>query len=464
MLVLWWMLLCYMIALPFLLIGIGENLLALSFYINGVLFAYMTRISIVKNTAGPAFAAINVFLVLFFYVAPIYQLVEYRGYLINNYNAPSEQMLFANAIVLLFTSAYLFIYVRRTKVSHSPLLKVTDEDVGKLFPVLVALAIAAAAWAIWVMTESTVVADDDTVSAGINIGVTIRHKVAFVIPFAAMGFYLCRKWTKRSLVVLVALLVLLLLSKNMILDRRNSLGPVYLAFLSLLIWRKDIRSKQVFVLVGPALLFIFPLLSIFINHPIEDWADLLNFENIVREIRGHFVDMHYDAWANLVASIQYVQTEGLQLGRQLEGSLFFWVPRTIWVDKPVASGQMLGDYLVLHSGLWFTNISFPFPAEGYVDFGIIGVIFYGIAMAFYSQRLDYFASNGGVVDRTSALYFSFYLMFVMRGSFLPAFAFGIGALIAINLLPAALARIGFKSRPVGKPLTSRLPMHPAATR
>lgn len=460
MVVFWWIILAYLMVLPFLLIEIGEYLLAFSFYMNAILMAYMTRISIVRNTAGPAFAVTNVFLILFLYSAPIYQLVEYRGYLINNYNAPSGQMLLANIIVFIFTAIYIFIYVRRRNVTHSPFLKVSDESVGRMFPVLVALSIFAAIWAIRVMSDYGLELEDDAVSAGVNIGITIRHKVAFVLPFAMVGFYLCRRYPRRSLFVLGILTITLLLSKNIILDRRNSLGPVYLAYITLFIWRGEITSRRIFMLVGPALIFGFPILSIFINHSSENWAGLLNFVNIGKEIRGHFVDMHYDAWANLVAAIQYVQTEGLQFGRQLIGSLLFWFPRTLWIDKPVSSGQMLGDYLVLNSGLWFTNISFPFPAEGYVDFGILGVIVYAIVLASYSQRLDYFVNNGGIVDRTSAIYFIFYLMFVLRGSFLPAFAFGVGALIAINLIPAILARLGFKRRE-GHAISSA---HPAVAR
>lgn len=446
MIVLWWMLVCYLIALPFLLVGIGENLLAFSFYVNGVVMAYMARISIVRNTAGPAFATVNVFLILFFYVAPIYQIVEYPGYLINNYNAPDSQMLLANIIVFIFSVAYIAVYMWRDAAKHVPVIKVTDAEIGGRFPILVGLAGLAALWAVWLMLSGSLDADDDTISAGLNIGITIRHKVAFVIPFAAAGFYLSRKWAPRSLLMMALLVVFLLCTKNILLDRRNSLGPVYLSLISLFLWRGDIKSRQVFTLVGPALIFVFPLLSIFINHPTGEWAGLLNFENITKEIRGHFVDMHYDAWANLVAAIQYVQTEGLQIGRQLLGSLLFWLPRTMWADKPVSSGQLLGDYLVLNSGLWFTNISFSFPAEGYVDFGIPGVAIYAILMALYSARLDYFVNHGSVVERTSAIYFSFYLMFVMRGSFLPAFAFGVGALIAINVIPIAIARIGGRRR------------------
>lgn len=441
----WWILLCYMIALPFSLIGEGDYLLAFSFYLNGALIAYMSWESLVKDSAGPAFATVNTFLLLFFYVAPVFQILEYRGYLINNYNPPLMQMLLANVLVFMFTAIFLFIYKRRAKVVHTPIFKSDDNKVDAVFPVYVGLAALMAIWAARVMATDTVTVDSDTAIVG-DIMVTIRHKVAYVIPFAALGFYLSRKVRNRSLLLVGLMIVFVLLSKNILLDRRNALGPVYLSLAFLLLWKGRIGSRSVFLLVGSGLLFVFPITSIFINNPIESWGDLVSFENMSREIRGHFVDMHYDAWANLVATIQFVQTEGLQLGRQLLGALLFFFPREFWADKPVSSGQMLGDYLVLNSGLWFTNISFPFPAEGYVDFGVIGIIVYALILAFYCQRLDYFVNRGGAVDRTSALYFSFYLTFVMRGAFLPAFAFGSGAYLAMNVVPWALSRIRLRSR------------------
>lgn len=461
MIFVWWILLCYMLALPLLLIEIGEYFLAFSFYVNGTLFAFMARQSIVKNFGGPAFATVSVFLLLFFYVAPMYQIFEFRGYLINNYTPSLSQMVTANIFIFIFSSAFVLLYMRRGKVGHSPLMKVADDRVDSALPVFILLSVVMAIWAVQLMLSSDVeVTDDVAFAVGTDIGAAIRHKFALMIPIATLGFYLCRRNRQRSLIMLGFLLVLVLASKNIILDRRNALGPVYLSILFLIFWRGRIGSRSVFLLVGSALLFVFPVTAIFINNRRETWGDVVTAENMIEEIRGHFVDMHYDAWANLVASIEFVQTEGLQLGRQLLGALLFFMPRGLWADKPVSSGQLLGDYLVERHGLWFTNISFPFPAEGFVDFGIVGVIGYALMLAWYAQRMDYFVNHGGMVDRTSALYFAFYLTFVMRGALLPAVAYGVGAYLALNVLPAILSKVTLKSRHLGQPFISPRPRAP----
>lgn len=455
MIVAWYVLLCYMFVLPFFLIGIGEHLLAFSFYVNAVLLGYLARLSLVRNIGGPAFATISIFLILFFYAAPIYQSIEYRGFLINNYTPSLTQMVSANLFVFVFTALFILFYLKRRGVQHRPMLTVDDRQMNAAFPILVLLAVAVALWAVRTMMTSAVEVVDETAAVGIDLANSFKHKVVFVIPFVAIGFYLCQNVRGRSLLLVGALLVCVLLSKNILLDRRNALGPIYLSLLFLLLWQGRIGSRSVFILVGSALLFVFPITAIFINNPPQSWTDLLTVDNVVDEIRNHFVNMHYDAWANLVASIEFVRTEGLQYGRQLLGTVLFFFPRELWMDKPVASGQLLGEYLIFNHGLWFSNISSPLPAEAYLDFGVVGVALFAIALAIYAQRIDYFVANGSAIDKTSALYFAFYLTFVMRGSFLPAVAYGVGAYVALNVIPALLSYTGLRSVTTNSSLAER---------
>lgn len=71
-------------------------------------------------------------------------------------------------------------------------------------------------------------------------------------------------------------------------------------------------------------------------------------------------------------------------GRQLLGTLLFWVPRAIWPGKPIGSGPELANSL--HSS--FINISMPIFGEGYINFGIAGVIIFTLAAALIFRLLD----------------------------------------------------------------------------
>ena len=47
-----------------------------------------------------------------------------------------------------------------------------------------------------------------------------------------------------------------------------------------------------------------------------------------------------------MAAINYVSDYGITYGNQLFGSLFFFVPREYWYDKPLNSGKLIGQYLI----------------------------------------------------------------------------------------------------------------------
>ena len=444
MVVLWWLIVFVLAAMPLAIIDNVDYIITFTFYLHAIVIGFMCRVCM-KDEAGAAFATVTTFIIMFFFVAPIFQLSEFEGYFINNYRPSTNQIVVANFLLIIFSFFFTVTYRKFNKNTFKPLVSVSAANSQNIFPMMVIFAIGAAAWAFSSIELYSVATFEDPTDVGSDIGLTIKHKLFFMIPFAALGFYLSKQKNNRNIFILFMLIFLVLMTKNIIFDRRNALGPVYLAILFMFFWKENISSKNVFMIVTPSLLFIFPILSIFINNPIESWVDVFTLENVLIEIQGHFLDMHYDAWANFIASLQYVETEGVRLGQQILGALLFFVPRDIWADKPIASGQMLGEYLVLYYNLWFTNISFPLPAEGYVDFGIFGLILYAALLGYYSRRLDYFINHGSFVDRTSALYFTFYLLFVLRGSFLPAFAYGAGAYVAINCLPAILSRLGLST-------------------
>jgi oligosaccharide repeat unit polymerase len=444
MVVLWWLIVFVLAAMPLAIIDNVDYIITFTFYLHAIVIGFMCRVCM-KDEAGAAFATVTTFILMFFFVAPIFQLSEFEGYFINNYRPSTNHIVVANFLLIIFSFFFTVTYRKFNKNTFKPLVSVSAANSQNIFPMMVIFAIGAAAWAFSSIELYSVATFEDPTDVGSDIGLTIKHKLFFMIPFAALGFYLSKQKNNRNIFILFMLIFLVLMTKNIIFDRRNALGPVYLAILFMFFWKENISSKNVFMIVTPSLLFIFPILSIFINNPIESWVDVFTLENVLIEIQGHFLDMHYDAWANFIASLQYVETEGVRLGQQILGALLFFVPRDIWADKPIASGQMLGEYLVLYYNLWFTNISFPLPAEGYVDFGIFGLILYAALLGYYSRRLDYFINHGSFVDRTSALYFTFYLLFVLRGSFLPAFAYGAGAYVAINCLPAILSRLGLST-------------------
>ncbi|MFB0626035.1 hypothetical protein [Streptomyces sp. AB3(2024)] len=71
-------------------------------------------------------------------------------------------------------------------------------------------------------------------------------------------------------------------------------------------------------------------------------------------------------------------------GRQLAGSVFFAVPRSVWPGKPRDTGVMVGQWM----GTVNTNLSSPIWAELWLDFGPLGMGAGLLAMGYAAARVD----------------------------------------------------------------------------
>ncbi|MFD7028031.1 hypothetical protein ACFWAR_08375 [Streptomyces sp. NPDC059917] len=71
-------------------------------------------------------------------------------------------------------------------------------------------------------------------------------------------------------------------------------------------------------------------------------------------------------------------------GRQLAGSIFFAVPRSVWPGKPRDTGVMVGQWM----GTVNTNLSSPIWAELWLDFGPLGMGAGLLGMGYAAARVD----------------------------------------------------------------------------
>ena len=154
----------------------------------------------------------------------------------------------------------------------------------------------------------------------------------------------------------------------------------------------------------------------------------------------HYFSINYDSWANIYTAVEIAGAHGVQWGHQLLGSLLFFVPSSIWTGKPLATGIFLADYLIVNYSMWFTNLSAPLIAEGYLDFGFVGVILYAGATAFGVMLLNKIARrNTKWVSFPMAVYGGVFLMIVLRGSLMMALGFASAALLAFAIASAMLS-------------------------
>lgn len=93
----------------------------------------------------------------------------------------------------------------------------------------------------------------------------------------------------------------------------------------------------------------------------------------------------YDQIGMFANTITFAESgPGHFYGRQLAGSVFFAVPRSVWPDKPRDTGVMVGQWM----GTVNTNLSSPIWAELWIDFGPFGMGGVLLGIGYVASRVD----------------------------------------------------------------------------
>ena len=159
---------------------------------------------------------------------------------------------------------------------------------------------------------------------------------------------------------------------------RSQLGAMFIAFLTLYLDRRHTRRSPHILMLLVGVIAIYPLMGIFRYASMGTTA--ASAEVYLQSFQGG----DFDGFAMLVQAGHHVQTQGLSMGNQLLGALLFFVPRSLWPTKPIGSGQMLANT----SNWEFSQVSCPAQAEAYLNFGVLGVVLFGLVYGTTLRRLD----------------------------------------------------------------------------
>ena len=143
-----------------------------------------------------------------------------------------------------------------------------------------------------------------------------------------------------------------------------------------------------------------------------------------------FCTADYDAYSIVARTLRYVNEFGPANGYQLLGVLLFFVPRVIWPEKPVGSGSLIASA----QGQSFVNISSPLPAEGVVNFGVVGLILFAVFAAVACRFLDKRFGDSSSVFRLFYPFACLLFFFMMRGDLLSSFAYSVGGLVSFAVV------------------------------
>ena len=182
--------------------------------------------------------------------------------------------------------------------------------------------------------------------------------------------------------ILGLLLTIMMLTSNFRISSRWWFGT-FVVSLILSIWG-DKRYLPMMLGVGfpVAFILVFPFLNIFRFR--ESYQNIQTFIASGNWLVQNLRNGDFDSLQQVMNIVKYVHFEGYTYGYQVLGLFTFWIPREIWLGKPLASGVIAASFL----GYSFTNVSSPLWAEGYIDFGIFGTLLFLAIWGYVCNKLD----------------------------------------------------------------------------
>lgn len=279
-----------------------------------------------------------------------------------------------------------------------------------------------------------------------SIGLIIDSLQRVPVFVAFIGLLLYRLYKKRQRLgvplwlrlFLPLLAVLVLVVSNPISTPRYWFGTVIVATTFIVMrWRRYSAALWVFFFIV-ALIFVFPLADAFRNSTDVDLASSMEGMVLHEEIveNGDF-----DSFQQLLNVIDFVDTEDYQYGQQILGTLGFWVPRSIWEDKPIPSGALVGQYM----GYRNTNLSMPLWGELFVDGGVllllVGFFYYGAVVSQLDRLYRHGSESLPSFLMAFVPVFAAYQLFLLRGSLMSVFVYLVPVFLYI-LLVTSNARKG----------------------
>lgn len=250
-----------------------------------------------------------------------------------------------------------------------------------------------------------------------SVRVVIYALAIYPLTVAIGGMVQIRAVATRHRKLLLAIVlvsaVILLIVVNPLGTARYNFATVFFAlavYAGATATRFRTRITLISALAG--LIFLFPIADAFRR------GSNGNFERT-----GFFTEYmgngDYDAFWQIANAYSYVLNGLVEPGRQLLGSLLFWLPRAVWPDKPTDTGIVLAQF----RGYNFENLSAPLWAELLVNGGIpalaIGFVLVGYALRRMDSRLLPAFSQTGLWAIVGAI-FPVYMTILLRGSLLQA--------------------------------------------
>ena len=451
-----------LISIPLFLFFYTEVIIWSSFFINYIVITFITYYHLNwERSFSPFLTSYIVFNFLFFIVAPIIQIssIESTNSLFPNaYPYSSFDIVFSNFLILIFNVvfflSYLYYKKKHTNQRESVIKKDSSFSTPLLILVLFIFCLIILAWNYnYILSEissSIYIKKEESVAS-----LLLRKKVLFLVPLGAIIITYRYLKTKNKLttntiisfLILMILILILLFFKNPLTEKRNALGPIYITLIYLFHPKMINSNAKLFLFLFISMILIFPLMSA-ITHVDASFEEIVSnpqfvFDQFMKKggIINTFNTLHYDAFANIMATVEFVGHNGYSWGYQFLSALLFFIPRSMWEAKPLSTGEVIGNYLIEEHNFNFNNLSNPMVSEGFVNFGIFGIFLMAICLSYVIIKFIRWLESSDSLKEIIAFYFAIHLMFLLRGDFTNGFVYFIGPFIGALLIPKIVNKL-----------------------
>lgn len=252
--------------------------------------------------------------------------------------------------------------------------------------------------------------------------------------FCLLAYLFSSRYKRMSIRIPDGFVIALLAIANIIVNNPISNPRYWFLAVLLGVFFTVVRSKT-----GQDLAIVGGILAAIVIFPISDVTRYANPQEAIA--RGSIWETiavkDFDQYTMINNSISFTNDVGYSLGRQLAGVLLFWVPRSVWPDKPLDSGVVLGEWLAMRN----TNLSSPLWTEGWMNFGWAGVIVFLLALGLLGARLDGTYARGlslpyqaPIGTQVGTALLAGYLFIILRGPLLQASARLLVIIVFIGVL------------------------------
>lgn len=359
-----------------------DGLILCSFWLNGVLWSLL----LIREVMRRSFSLVVMhwaFCLLFFFYAAVAQYV--RGLFPWVGKRTDEILLRTNYLLFLWTALFFLGSLCKGKRRRGWIvsLSVSEWDnFAKWIPFLTAVSVAnlifriGSVGVIQLLSRSTsLVFYGNESSVALFVGKVVQSLAYFSAVFALIFW----KKHKKGMLWVIINLICLGLSYFPTGVARHVAAAIYLGLF--LTYSRRAKTARWFALtLFCACILVLPFLNAFRHTSFSD----VSIANVYSDTSSLWLSGDYDAYTMMTLMVEYAGQKGITWGRQLLGALLFWVPRSLWPQKPTGSGYFVAEKM----GLSFNNVCCPLPGEAMINFGVIGLVVFGFAAGYIAARID----------------------------------------------------------------------------